>query len=371
MVKKVLFIDNTAHHVYGQMHLMDAFAKQGYSIVVMIPDDKKYTLELAKKGYKLIFQKVNGKSINPLNNIKLLRDISNKIKKIRPDLICSFTIKPNLYAAIAARRLSIPIIANITGLGYIFMKKGLVHSVVINLYKYAFKSLDCVFFQNPDDRELMLKENIFRENTLIKLLPGSGVNLTKFSYHGLVEKPVVFLFSGRLLWDKGIKELVEAMRQVKQKHPETKLVIIGNYFLANPKGIKPSTIASWEKEGILEYKGMVDDVVEVMQEIDCMVLPSYYREGIPRVLMEASSMGKPIITVDSIGCREVLEDNVNGFLAKPRDAASLAQAMMKFVELPFNEKVKMGLNGRKKMEKEFDQKIIIRKYLEVADKLIG
>lgn len=371
MVKKILFIDNGAHHVYGQSHIMDAFSKLGYSISVLVPDDKHYVNKIIDKGYEVIPIVIDGKSMNPVNNLLLIGKFISCIDKISPDLICSFTIKPNLYGAIAARKFNIPIIANITGLGYVFMQKGILHSIVVNLYKFAFKKLDHAFFQNPDDQQLMCSNEVFQDATEIDLLPGSGVDLNKFPYSGVTDNSLVFLFSGRLLWDKGLEELVGAMRIIKIKYPNARLIIIGNYFLANPNGVKPEIVDSWVKEGIVEYKGMVDNVEEVMREMSCMVLPSYYREGIPRVLMEASSMGKPIITVDSVGCREVIDDGINGFIAKPRDINSLAEAMLKFIELPFDKKVEMGLQGRRKMEREFDQQIVIKKYLDVAAKLLN
>lgn len=372
-MKKILFIDNGAHHVYGQIHLMDAFASLGYSIVVLVPQDKNYCKLIEEKGYYVRKFPLNGKSKNPISNLKLLYKITEEIRQISPMLICSFTIKPNLYGAIAARRLRIPIIANITGLGYVFMQKNILNWFIINLYRFAFKKLDCVFFQNPDDQKLMVNSKIFQNITRIRLLPGSGVNIDKFPYSGIndMQSSVTFLFSGRLLLDKGLYELIAATKLVKKQYPSIRIIIIGNYFLANPNGIKPDVVESWVKEGIIEYRGMVTNVEEVMREMDCMILPSYYREGIPRVLMEACSMGKPIITVDNVGCREVIEDGVNGFMAKPRDIDSLAAAMIKFIELPFDKKVEMGLHGRRKMEREFDQKIVVKKYLEVMNALLS
>lgn len=371
MVKKILFIDNGAHHVYGQSHIMDAFSKFGYSISVLVPDDKHYVNKIMGKGYEVIPIVIDGKSMNPVNNLLLIGKFMSCINKISPDLICSFTIKPNLYGAMAACKFNIPVIANITGLGYVFMQKGILHSIVVNLYKFAFKKLDHAFFQNQDDQQLMCSNKVFQNNTEIDLLPGSGVDLNKFPYSGITDNSLVFLFSGRLLWDKGLEELIGAMRIIKVKYPHARLIIIGNYFLSNPNCVKPEVIDLWVKEGIVEYKGMVDNVEEVMREMSCMVLPSYYREGIPRVLMEASSMGKIIITVDSVGCREVIEDGINGFMAKPRNVDSLAEAMIKFIELPFDKKVEMGINGRRKMEREFDQKIVVDKYLEVAKRLLS
>lgn len=365
---KILFIDNTAHHAYGQMHLMHAFAAQGHKIIVLIPNDNNYYNKIIAHGFECLSIKINGKALNPFSNLKLLKQINDQIKKINPNLVCSFTIKPNLFAAIAARKQKISIIVNITGLGYVFMQTGILHAIVIKLYHYAFRTVNCALFQNSDDRRLFDLNHIFTPDTRVEIIPGSGVDIKKFSYFGLIEKPVVFLFSGRILWDKGIRELVNAIKVVKLQHPQVKLIVMGNYFLANPSAVQPESVESWVKEGLLEYLGMVDNVEEIMRETDCIVLPSY-REGLPRALMEACSMGKPIITVDSVGCREVIEDGYNGFLAKPKDVDSLATAMLNFIELSFADKVQMGLNGRRKMENEFDQQIVINKYLKVASQL--
>lgn len=368
--KKILFIDNTAHHAYGQLHNMQALREAGYSVSLLIPDDGNYYTKLQILGFCCHKDICSWKGQNPLQEFLLLLGLRKIIHSINPDLICSFTVKPNLYSAIVRRGTKIKQIANITGLGYGFMRGTIKTKLFSILYRLALKNINQIFFQNKDDYKFLLDARIIVDSQCVDILPGSGVDLEQYPLSKVRNRQIIkFLYSGRLIGDKGIYELIAAFKQLQQQYDNIQLVFIGNYFFANPSAISQQQIHEWSKAGIITYLGMVDNVAEVIAECDCVVLPSY-REGMPRSLLEASSMGKPIITVDSVGCRDVVEDGVTGYIAKVRDVASLAHAMIKFVELPFAQKVEMGLNGRQKMEREFDQQVIINKYLEVANKLL-
>jgi glycosyltransferase involved in cell wall biosynthesis len=369
-MKTIIFIDNTAHHVFGQFHLMQAFMALGYKVIAAIPKDERYSRKLEQDGVIIKDFNVDSKSANPFKNLFLIFKYIKLFKFDKPALVCSFTIKPNLYGSLAAKFTNVPIIANVTGLGYVFIRKSLISKIAIALYKLCFKFTSFIFCQNKDDLEILVSREIIKNTARLGLLPGSGVNLTKFQYVGIKSsEQITFLYSGRLLWDKGIGELIQAIRIVKQKYFNTKLIFIGNYFPANPAAISPEYIQQWQNEGLIEYKGMVDEVFEAMQDIDCVILPSY-REGMPRSLLEASSMGKPIITVDSVGCKDVVDDGVTGYMAKTANVDTLAAAMIRFIELPYLKKLEMGKNGRAKMECEFDQQIVINKYLQVAKNLL-
>ncbi len=370
-MKKILFIDNTAHHLYGQLHHLSALRSAGYQVDVLIPDDGRYFNELEGLGFNCYSTVKSWRGVNPLQELGLLLRLRRIIKKLKPNLICSFTIKPNLYAAIITRQLKIPIITNITGLGTLFMRKKLQARFAVALYRYAFKKVPQVFFQNQDDLKYIQQLSILHNDTSVDVLPGSGVDLSGFPYvvNANGDTKLIFLYSGRLIGDKGIFELIEAFKIVKLQFPYVRLKFIGNYFSGNPSAINPTLVQQWVNDGVIEYLGMVDNVADVIAGVDCVILPSY-REGMPRSLLEASSMGKPIITVDSIGCKDVVEDGVTGFLAKVKDIDSLADAMIKFIELPFEKKVEMGLNGRRKMECEFDQKIVVAEYLEAVKRLL-
>lgn len=370
-MKKILFIDNTAHHVYGQFHLMQALLALGYQVIAAIPKDGVFSAKLEQNGVIVEDFNVDSKSVNPFKDLSLLLKYIKLLKLYRPVLVCSFTIKPNLYGSLAAKLTNISIIANVTGLGYVFMRNNLISLVAIFLYKICFRFSNFIFCQNKDDLGILVAKGIIKRESQLGLLPGSGVDLIKFSYVGI--KPteqITFMYSGRLLWDKGIGELIKAFRIVRGNFPNIKLILIGNYFPSNPAAISPEIIQGWQKEGLIEYKGMVDNVFDEMKDIDCVILPSY-REGMPRSLLEASSMGKPIITVDSVGCKDVVEDGVTGFMAKTANVETLVVAMAKFIKLPFDKKIEMGKHGRIKMEKEFDQQIVIDKYMQVVNNLLG
>lgn len=371
-MRKILFIDNTAHHLLGQMHLLKAFTSGGYNVEAITPNDSDYFNKLVNAGIKCYPIKINGKGVNPFTDMALIKEFKNRFLEIKPDLICTFTIKPNLYATIAAQKYKIPVIAGVTGLGTAFLRKNILNKIVVSLYKQAFKSLGCVFFQNKDDQRTFEQLNIIKNNTLSICLPGDGVNLSRFSYVGLAktDEMINFLYLGRLIGDKGLYELISAIRQVKLSYPNACVMFGGNYFPGNPTAISELQISQWENEGVIQYLGMIDNVPDVIAQSDCVILPSY-REGMPRSILEASSMGKPVITVNSIGCKDAVDDGVTGFVAQVKDVDSLANAMIRFIELPFDKKVEMGLQGRRKMEREFDQTIVVNKYLEVAKQLLN
>lgn len=370
-MKKILLVDNTPHHAFGQKHIIGALADAGHEIHVLVPDDKHYFKKISGSNIKVWSEIQEWGGLSLTNEIKRFFTLKRILRKIKPDLICSYTIKPNIYLSLITRKNRTPVIVNITGLGYVFMNSKILEYLFVLLYRFSLKNVKGIFFQNRDDFDIFHKWRITNTSHIIRIFPGDGVNLIKFSYVGI--KPSVnvqFMYSGRLLWDKGIRELISAFRIVRQKYPFTKLIFIGNYFPSNPAAISPEIIQGWQKEGLIEYKGMVDNVFNVMKDIDCVILPSY-REGMPRSLLEASSMGKPIITVDSVGCKDVVEDGITGYMAKTADVETLVLAMTKFIELPFDKKLEMGKSGRAKMEREFDQQIVIDKYTQVVNRLLG
>ena len=366
-MRKLFFIDNTAHHLFTQRHLYDSFAADGYSITLCCPDDGDYFKKLTQHGYTCLPLKIHGKSKNLFYNLILICKLYKAIKKISPDIIFSFTIKPNIFCAMVGRWLKIPVVPNITGLGTIFLKHNFVTTIVIKLYKFAFFHLDHVVFQNQDDKKVFIDMKMLSSHTKLVQVPGSGVNLNKFpfvGYNNTNNEAITFLYIGRLLWDKGIAELISAFKVVKKQYPETQLKFIGNYFIGNPSAIRPNQMEAWLRDPGIEYLGMVDHVDAIISTSDCVVLPSY-REGMPRAILEGSSMGKPVITTDTIGCKDALNDGETGFLCKVRDADDLTKAMLRFIKLPLAHKQQMGIAGRKKMECEFDQKIVVAKYREI------
>jgi glycosyltransferase involved in cell wall biosynthesis len=350
---------------------MKAFISKGYDVILLTPNDDDYYYKLINLGYNCIPLIISPGSLSPINSVNLIYCLLRHFKRIKPDLILSFTIKPNIFGAIAAKFSRRKCIPNITGLGYIFIRGGVISQITTYLYKIAVKMSSFIFLQNYDDYSMLKSLNVIRNSNNIKIIPGSGVDLEKFNYKGVNNSSsIIFMYAGRFLWDKGIGELIEAFKVVQRGYPASKLVFIGGFFPTNPAAIKPEELNDWIEAGLVEYHGMVDNVSEHISNADCVILPSY-REGMPRSLLEASAMGKPIITVDSVGCRDVVEDGITGFMAKVKDVDSLAQAMIKFIELPLDKKIEMGLNGRRKMEREFDQKIVVNEYLTVVNKLLN
>ena len=235
------------------------------------------------------------------------------------------------------------------------------------MYKTGLKKSKRVFFQNNDDRDLFLKRKLVSENQ-VDILPGSGVNLKHYQpIDGGTKNrdKFIFLLVARLIWDKGIQEYIDAARLIKKDNLSVKFQILGFLGVDNQTAVLQSNIDLWVQEGVIEYLKSTDDVRPFIQQSNCIVLPSY-REGTPKTLLEAAAMGKPIITTNVEGCREVVDDGINGYLCNVRDADDLAKKMKIILSMDYKDVVKMGLEGRKKMEIKFDEKIVIDKYMSIV-----
>jgi glycosyltransferase involved in cell wall biosynthesis len=305
-----------------------------------------------------------------LKDVKLCWALRRIFKAERPVCVLSFTIKPNVYGAFAASSLGIPAVANISGLGTVFIKRNWITAIVRMLYRGGLRAAWKVFFQNTDDRDYFVAERLV-DSLKTAVLPGSGID-TKF-YRPMSATPdgavrFRFLLLGRVLWDKGIGEYVEAARIVRRAHPHCQFVLMGFLGVENTTAIPRARIDEWQREGILTYLPPTDDVRAEIARADCVVLPSY-REGTPKSLLEAASMGKPVIATDVPGCRQVVDAGVTGFLARVRDAADLAEKMHRLIALPLEERAAMGARGRDKMVREFDEHFVIDAYLRTLDEL--
>jgi glycosyltransferase involved in cell wall biosynthesis len=290
--------------------------------------------------------------------------LSEIYREINPDLILHYTIKPVLYGSMAAEKLGIPFINNITGLGTAFIKSNWITWLVKRLYRLSQKNANHVFFQNDDDREFFSREKLIPEGVPQEVIPGTGIDTDHFQISPYPEKnPVIFLLIARMLWDKGVGEFVEAARQIKSAFSDVRFQLLGFLGVSNRTAISHQQIQVWEVQGIIEYLGETDDVRPFIVDADCIVLPSY-REGLPRTLLEAGSMGRPIIATDVTGCRDVVEHGVNGYLCRARDANDLAEKMKDMIILSTNERQQMGLKGREKMEQNFDEKIVVQKIVD-------
>lgn len=305
----------------------------------------------------------NGTS--PLAEVGLLARIFKFLRREKPDIVFGYTIKSNIYAGLACRWLGIPFVPNVTGLGPAFNGAGMLNRVVRGLYRQAFARARAVFFQNPDDRAVFLQAGLVAGQKA-RLLPGSGVDLAHFTAQPMrrTDDEVTFLLAARLLWDKGVGLYVEAARQVRETHPKARFQLLGPPDLASRSGVPVEQIEAWAREGVIEYLGKTTDVRPALAGADCVVLPSWYREGTPRVLLEAAATGRPVITTDMPGCRDAIEDGVTGFLCPPRDASALAAAMQRFAALPCEAQQAMGRAARERAERVFDEAFVINAYIE-------
>ena len=369
----IAIVLNTSWNIYNfRLGLIRALKREGYNVVLIAPRDE-YSQKLEEEGFVYHEIKMNNKGINPLEDLLLVHDFYKIYKEVEPDFVLTYTIKPNIYASFAAKRLNIPVINNITGLGTVFLNNNLSSHVARWLYKHALED-NSVVFQNRDDMKLFLDKNLVEQEQLT-LIAGSGIDMEHFkptNNRHIGNKKFVFLMIARLIKDKGIEEYIEAIRKIKASEYSNRCTfkLLGSLYLSNPTAISKETLNQWIEEGLIEYLGHSDSVQEEIEKVDCVVLPSY-REGLSRVLLEASSMEKPIITTNVPGCRDVVDDGVNGYLIKVKSSDSLVKACCKMVNLSENELENMGTAGRKKVLNYFSQEKIIKNYRDLIKSLIN
>ncbi len=370
MSKKIVIVYNTSHYIYlFRRNLIKQLQKKGYKVFAVAPHDE-YSTKLKELEVVHLSVNIDNKGTNPKNDLKLIYDLYHIYKSISPDIILHFTIKPNIYGSIAAKFLHIPVINNITGLGTVFLQDSIIQTVTKSLYKFAFKNVSKVFFQNNNDKELFTANNLLDES-IVDILPGSGVDTKKFSPVANTQKStkIVFLLIARVIRDKGIIEYVEAAKIIKEKYTNVEFQLLGQLGSINKSAIGKDEVELWQKDNIINYLGTAEDVRDSIAKADCIVLPSY-REGTSKTLLEAASMAKPIITTDVPGCNNVVSDNQNGYLCKVKDYIDLAEKMEKMLNLPVKDREQLGINGRKKMINEFEENIVIQKYLEAINTIM-
>lgn len=349
--------------------LIRALVAAGYEVVAVAPPDS-YAPRLAKLGCRYIPLLMDNKGTHPGRDLLLFWRFLQLMRKEKPSIYLGYTVKPNIYGSLAAHLSGVPVINNIAGLGTVFIQEGWLTRLVRGLYRLALSRSVKVFFQNNEDRGLFVSGKLVSD-TITGRLPGSGIDLGRFIPMPLPGKiPLRFLLIARMLWDKGVGEFVEAARILKKQGVDAEFCLLGFLDVQNPTAISRQQMDEWMDEGIIRYLGVSDNVVEEIELADCVVLPSY-REGIPRTLLEAAAMARPIVTTDSVGCRDVVDDGVNGYLCKPRDAVDLADKISKVIALLHSERTAMGLRGREKIEREFDERIVIDKYLGAIKEILN
>ena len=366
--KKIVLSSNTSWYIYNFRSGLVKKLLKDYEVTVIAPKDK-YSKKLINLGCRYFDIYIDNKGTNPINDLRTLWQYLKLYKRIKPDIALHFTIKPNIYGNIASLFLKIPVINTITGLGTVFIKENFITFIAKVLYKVALKN-SFVFFQNKNDKDLFLKYNLITTQN-VDVLPGSGVDIQKFKPIETKKDNIFkFLLIARMLWDKGIGEYVEAAKIIKQKYKDVEFLLVGPIGVDNPTAIPKEQIDKWQKERLVKYLGTTDDVRNMIAMADCVVLPSY-REGMPKALLEAAAMEKPLIATNIAGCKEVVEDGINGYLCKIRDAKDLADKMEKMLNLSKDKRKAMGKAGREKMIKQFDENIVINRYLETIDKILN
>jgi glycosyltransferase involved in cell wall biosynthesis len=348
--------------------LVRALREAGFRVTVFAGDDRRLAT-LQKLGADLTLLPMASRGRSPVADLRTFVAYVRELRRLRPAAVLGFTVKPNIYGSLAAHRLGIPVINNITGLGAAFARETLLTRLVAGLYKLALRRSATVFFQNRDDFALFERLGLVTPGQGA-LVPGSGVDLDYFKPRAdrRPAKPLTFLFAARLLWDKGVREYVEAARIVRSRTPEVRFEILG-IVEAGRSAVSAAQLRDWDSDGVVSYLGASDDVRDALSRADCVVLPTYYREGVPRILLEAAAMGVPTIASDAPGCRDAVEDRITGFLCAPRDIASLVEAIERMIALPATTRKELGLAGRAKMQRGFGERIVHRSYLDALAKL--
>jgi glycosyltransferase involved in cell wall biosynthesis len=365
--RKIVISINAAWNIVNfRLGLIRALREAGHEVIALAPPDR-YGAHLEALGIPYVPIAMDKQGLSPLRDLLLLARYRRLLRGLEPDLFLGYTAKPNIYGSIAAYAAGAKVINNVSGLGTAFIRGGLLTRIVSALYRFAFRRSATIFFQNDEDMALFLKKRLVRPGQA-RLLPGSGVDLDRFrpSPAPAASDQVTFLLVARLLWDKGVGEFVEAARRVRAERPHARFRLLGFLDVANRTAVPRAEVERWAAEGVVDYLGEADDVRPHLAAADCVVLPSY-REGLPRTLLEAAAMAKPLIATDVPGCRHVVADGVNGLLCVARDANSLAAAMMKMIDAGPEQREEWGRAGRDRVEREYDERITATLYLQAIE----
>ena len=354
---KVLILANYDVGLYRfRRELIQALLERNDVLIALPEGNLVHPLE--EMGCHFVDTPIDRRGLNPVKDLKLFFHFLKLLWRGKSDLVITYTIKPNVYGGLACRILGVPYAINVTGLGSVFQTKGFVREVARFLYRLATKKAKVVFFENTDNMELFQKEKIISANQG-RVLSGAGVNLEYFSYAPYPStEETKFVFSGRVMKEKGVEELFSAMERLRAEGENCTLDILGGY-----EEDYADTIRCYEEAGWLKYHGYVEDVRPCIERTHCVVLASYH-EGMANTNLEGAAMGRPIITSNIPGCREAVLDGESGLLCKPQDADSLYEAMKRFVSLPADIREQMGKAGRAHMEAMFDKKKVVEETME-------
>lgn len=356
--RKVVIVANTTWNIYNfRQNIIQKLLKENTELYILAPIDQYIEY---KEKYPTVthinLRSLDRDSTNPFKDLILIEELRRKYKKIQPDLIIHYTHKPNIFGTIAAKLSGYKSVSVITGLGYSFINKGFTNVITKLLYRLTSNLNTKMIFENEDDKNLFVNEGLLKKEKAFSV-KGCGVDIGYFSPVNKTSDVTTFTFVGRLLIDKGIVEFAEAASIIKEKYQNVNFVVIGDFDEENPSTIDRDQLLKWIDDNTIDYRGFVNDIRDHMANSSCIVLPSY-REGMPRVVLEAMAMSKPIITTNTAGCRETVEEGKNGFLVDIKSVGSLVEGLEKFLTLDVEVINKMGKYSRLKVENEFEDSII-------------
>lgn len=363
MKKRVLILANNASGLYDFRNELLLRLLAEYEVHVSLPDEEEVP-EIAEEGCVVHHTFLERRGMNPIKDGNLMMQYLKLMKQVKPDVVLTYTIKPNIYGSLCCRLLRVPYIVNITGLGSAFEEDGMLRKLVVFLYKTALKKAVCVFFQNAKNREIFAEFGIRGKKE--RLVPGSGVNLDRhiLEEYPKEDEPVRLLFVGRIMKEKGIDELLYAAEKIKQEFPKVIFELAGSY-----EDDYKEIIEKKEKAGIVQFIGYQKIIHPFYKKASAAVMPSYH-EGMSNVVLEAAATGRPVLASDIPGCREGFDDGITGVGFAPRNKEAFYEAVKRFLNLSYEERKEMGKNGRKKIEQEFDRNIVVKSYIEEIEKII-
>lgn len=363
-MKKILIFSNHPAYTYNlRKEIIEGFMSAGYKVTLVVPYGKEVDT-FKELGVKLIDISIEERSKNPFKDLSLLRTNLKILKSESPDVVLTFATKQNIYGGLAARMSRIPYIPMITGLGTAIENPGLLKAITSFLYRNGLKNAEALLVQNAFIYEKLKLLNMI--NCPVFMTPGSGVSLDRHELkpYPPADEHISFVYIGRIMRDKGIYELIEAAKQIKNENLNVSFKVIGHGNLEEDIRL----VEKADKEGYIEYLGRQEDVRPYIESAHATVLPSYH-EGMANVLLESASAGRPVIASRVPGCSETFDEGISGLGFDVKDVGSLVNSLKAFVQLPYNEKKLMGLAGREKMKNEFDRSIILKQYIKIIEKI--
>ena len=372
--KLIAVLTNNDDDIYCfRKELIEKMQDEGYEILISCPYGDKFEL---MKNIDFIYDDliIDRRGMNIIADIKLFFHYIKLFKTYKPDIVLTYTAKPNVYGSLAAKYLKIPYINNVTGLGSVLNKNKVIKTFILKLFKLAYSNANCIMFQNSANMELALNMKMVKGD--YKLIPGSGVNLSRYPLqeypkggNGKDGEVIVFNYIGRILKDKRVDDYIEAAKRIKEKYKKTEFNMIG--FVEPTENYYEKKIAELEKNGIIKYRGSQKDVIPFIKRSHAIIHPSTYGEGMSNVLLENASSGRFIITTDNPGCKETVSDNETGYVYHGKNVNELVEKIERFLSLNNNIREKMGLAGRKKVENEFSREIVTKMYIEIIRRVLN